>query len=43
MTPEPQSPFNPLPPLVVALAVVILGIEALFSLGARGIDRKSVV
>ncbi|ABV94568.1 conserved hypothetical protein [Dinoroseobacter shibae DFL 12 = DSM 16493] len=37
MTPEPQSPFNPLPPLVVALAVVILGIEALFSLGARGI------
>jgi len=40
MTPQPdvpQSPFNPLPPLVVALAVVILGIEALFSLGARGI------
>lgn len=37
MTPDPESPFNPLPPLVVALAVVVLGIEALFSLGARGI------
>ncbi|WP_424965079.1 MULTISPECIES: rhomboid family intramembrane serine protease [unclassified Dinoroseobacter] len=37
MTPTPESPFNPLPPLVVALAVVVIGIEALFSLGARGI------
>lgn len=37
MTPSPESPFNPLPPLVVALAVVVIGIEALFSLGARGI------
>jgi membrane associated rhomboid family serine protease len=37
MNPTPESPFNPLPPLVVALAVIILGIEALFSLGARGI------
>ncbi len=31
------SPFNPLPPVIVALAVVIIGIEALFSLGARGL------
>ena len=31
------SPFNPLPPVVVALAVVIGGLELLFSLGARGI------
>lgn len=37
MTPTPESPFNPLPPLVVALAVVVIGIEALFSLGMRGI------
>lgn len=31
------SPINPLPPVIVALAVVIAGIELLFSLGARGI------
>jgi len=37
MDPSQESPFNPLPPLVVGLAVVILGIEVLFSLGARGI------
>lgn len=35
--PEIQSPFNPLPPVVVALALLIIGIEAVLSLGARGI------
>jgi membrane associated rhomboid family serine protease len=34
---ETQSPFNALPPMVIVLAVVILGIEALFGLGARGL------
>ncbi|EBA05231.1 rhomboid family protein [Rhodobacteraceae bacterium HTCC2150] len=35
---EPDAaPFNPLPPVVVALVLFILGIEAVFSLGARGI------
>lgn len=37
MTPETESPFNPLPPVVIALAVVILGVELLFTLGQRGI------
>ncbi|OIQ32821.1 MAG: rhomboid family intramembrane serine protease [Alphaproteobacteria bacterium MedPE-SWcel] len=32
-----QSPFNALPPAVVALVIVILGIEIVFSLGARGL------
>ncbi|MGR3761826.1 rhomboid family intramembrane serine protease [Roseobacteraceae bacterium NS-SX3] len=31
------SPVNPLPAAVVALVLVIMGIEAAFSLGARGI------
>ncbi|WP_278923615.1 rhomboid family intramembrane serine protease [Pseudophaeobacter profundi] len=31
------SPVNPLPPAVVALVLVIMGIEAVFSLGQRGI------
>ena len=35
--PRNQSPFHALPPVVVALAVVILGIEALFQLGALGL------
>ncbi|MEL6953940.1 MAG: rhomboid family intramembrane serine protease [Pseudomonadota bacterium] len=30
------SPFNRLPPLVVALAVIIMGVEAMFFLGERG-------
>lgn len=30
------SPVNPLPPVVVVLFLVIVGIEALFSLGAQG-------
>lgn len=34
--PDP-SPVNPLPPAVVALVLIIIGIEAVFSLGARGI------
>ncbi|MCV2888005.1 rhomboid family intramembrane serine protease [Ruegeria aquimaris] len=31
------SPVNPLPPVVVALVLFIMGIELAFSLGARGI------
>ncbi|AUQ59437.1 peptidase S54-like protein [Phaeobacter inhibens] len=31
------SPVNPLPPVVVALVLIIMGIEVGFSLGARGI------
>ena len=32
-----QSPFNALPPVVIALVIVILGLEIVFSLGSRGI------
>lgn len=32
-----NSPINPLPPVVIALSVVIIGVEALFSLASRGI------
>lgn len=32
-----QSPINPLPPVVVALFLVIIVIEAAFALGARGL------
>ena len=35
--PETISPVNPLPPVVVALFVMIMGIEAVFSLAARGL------
>ena len=35
--PVNPSPVNPLPPAVVALVLVIMGIEAAFSLGLRGI------
>ncbi len=31
------QPVNPLPPVVIALALLMIGIEAMFSLGARGI------
>ncbi len=31
-----ESPFNALPPIVVALAVLIFGIELVFQAGARG-------
>lgn len=33
---ENVSPVNPLPPLVVALFLIIMGIEAIFTLGAMG-------
>ncbi|MCK5500654.1 MAG: rhomboid family intramembrane serine protease, partial [Tritonibacter mobilis] len=36
MQDQNQSPFNALPPVVVALVIVILGIEIVFSLGAHG-------
>lgn len=35
--PHNEAPLNPLPPLVMALFLFILGIEAAFTLGARGI------
>ncbi len=31
-----ESPFNALPPIVVALALVIFGVELIFQAGARG-------
>ena len=34
---ESQSPFNAVPPVVVALAVFILGIECVFYLAEQGI------
>ena len=44
---KPESPFNALPPLVVALTLLILGIEAIFRLadfgiigGARGVGWR---
>lgn len=36
-SPEQHSPVNPVPPLVVALVLVFVGLEAAFSLGARGL------
>lgn len=33
----PQSPFNPLPPVVIFLCAAIVAVEAMFSLGARGL------
>ncbi len=35
--PHNESPVNPLPPVVVALFLVMAGIEAAFSLAARGL------
>jgi len=35
--PHNEPPFNPLPPVVIALFLVIVGIEVVFGLGARGI------
>lgn len=38
MSDDPNlSPVNPLPPAVVALVLVIMGVEAAFSLGMRGL------
>ena len=36
MQPRPPNPFNDLPPLVVALALVIAGVELIFQAGASG-------
>ncbi|CTQ48958.1 rhomboid family intramembrane serine protease [Jannaschia donghaensis] len=36
MDPRNQSPFNTLPPVVVALAVVVIAIELLFQAGTAG-------
>ena len=35
--PDIQSPVNPVPPVILALFLVILATEAAFSLGARGL------
>ncbi|WP_439123132.1 rhomboid family intramembrane serine protease [Marivita sp.] len=35
--PHNESPLNPLPPVVIALFIVIVGIEVVFTLGARGL------
>ena len=34
---ESLSPLNPMPPFAVALFLVILGVEVMFTLGARGL------
>lgn len=34
---ERQSPVNPLPPIVLALATVIFGVEVMFNLAERGL------
>lgn len=34
---RPPAPVNPLPPFVIALFLVIVGVEAAFTLGARGL------
>lgn len=36
-SPNNTAPINPLPAAVVALVIFIMGVEAVFSLGARGI------
>ncbi len=36
-SPENISPVNPLPPVIVALFLVIMGIELVFQMGARGL------
>ena len=35
--PHNQAPVNPLPPVVIALFLVLLGVEAVFSLGEAGL------
>ncbi len=37
------APINPLPPVVVALAVVLVGIELVFQAGARGFGGAAAV
>ena len=36
-SPENISPVNPLPPVIVALFLLLLGIELVFQMGARGL------
>lgn len=36
-SPENISPVNPLPPVIVALFLLLIGIELVFQLGARGL------
>ncbi len=42
--PEGESPINPIPPIVLALFAVMMGIEIVFQLGARGIigDQNAI-
>ena len=35
--PHNESPINPLPPVVAALALVMMGVELVFGMGARGL------
>lgn len=35
--PETIRPVNPLPPVVVALFLVLMGVELVFQLGAHGL------
>lgn len=44
MDPRNQSPFNSLPPVVVAVTVIIVGLELMFQAGAAGLlgDRGAV-
>ena len=35
--PHNEPPLNPMPPVVMALFIVIVGVEAVFSLGAYGV------
>lgn len=35
--PHNEPPLNPLPPMVIALFLVIVGLEVVFTLGARGL------
>ncbi|WP_371156392.1 rhomboid family intramembrane serine protease [Jannaschia sp. 2305UL9-9] len=37
MDPRQQSPFNALPPVIVAMTVLIVGIEVMFQLGEAGL------
>ena len=34
---RPPAPVNPLPPFLIALFLVLIGVEAAFTLGARGL------
>lgn len=36
MDPRSEPPFNPIPPVVAALALVIIGVEIVFFLGTKG-------